>query len=103
MKDMKYNRKFVAVMRSLLVVLMMVFSMLVNAKPHHKHHRKAKVVRVVKHKKHHRHAKGTVVLTRPAHGRYHYQGNRRYWLADNVLYDIVPHKKGVRYVVIKVI
>ena len=48
--------------------------------------------------------RGTVFLTRPRGGRYHYIGKHRYWLADNVLYDIVPMgKKGIQYIVIKVV
>ena len=48
--------------------------------------------------------RGTVFLTRPRGGRYHYIGKHRYWMADNVLYDIVPMgKKGIQYVVIKVV
>lgn len=31
-------------------------------------------------------------------------GKHRYWMADNVLYDIVPMgKKGVQYIVIKIV
>ena len=44
-----------------------------------------------------------MVITRPAHGRYCYYGNRRYWLADNVLYDIVKKGTSVAYVVVRII
>ena len=48
--------------------------------------------------------KREVFLTRPRGGRYHYIGKHRYWMADNVLYDIVPMgKKGIQYIVIKVV
>lgn len=48
--------------------------------------------------------RGTVFLTRPRGGRYHYIGKHRYWMADNVLYDIVTMgKKGIQYIVIKVV
>lgn len=47
---------------------------------------------------------GRVFHCLPARGRYYYEGNRRYWLADNVLYDIIRSKNNrVKYVVVKVI
>lgn len=79
----------------------------VVVKPQHPKHKKCKKCKKCKKykkcKKHHCPKVGTVVITRPAHGRYCYYGNRRYWLADNVLYDIVKKGTGVAYVVVRII
>lgn len=73
-------------------------------KTHPSKHKKCKKCKKYKKcKKHHCPKVGTVVITRPAHGRYYFDGNRRYWLADNVLYDIVKKGTGVAYVVVRII
>lgn len=76
----------------------------VVVKPQHPKHKKCKKCKKYKKcKKHHCPKVGAVVITRPAHGRYYFDGNRRYWLADNVLYDIVKKGTSVAYVVVRII
>jgi len=48
--------------------------------------------------------KGMVFHTRPVGGRHIICSGRKCWLAGGILYDIRPAgKKGVKYVVVKVI
>ncbi|GEM_PF-1604934 len=67
-------------------------------------HRTCRVERVSRHHPRHHVRKGMVFHTRPVGGRHIICSGRKCWLADGVLYDIRPAgKKGVKYVVVKVI
>lgn len=67
-------------------------------------HRPCRVERVYRHHPRHHVRRGMVFHTRPVGGRHIICSGRKYWLADGVLYDILPAgNKRVKYVVVKVI